>query len=377
MTLNSATLIRRVLFVSLIAFCGLAASCDDEDGRGADLTVMTQNLYYGFDVGPLLAAENPEEIPVLAAQAFGQLISTDFPGRAGAMADEIARKRPHLIGLQEVALIRLQSPGDAVLGGNVPAETVLYDYLEILLGALAERGLDYRVAGKVQNVDVELPMIVDPEAFAFDDVRLTDFDVVLARWDVAVSNVATQNFQAKLPLANLGTEVPRGYVAIDARIGGRIFRFASAHLEDTPFLEIQLAQAQELAAALSSETKPVILVGDFNSPAPEGDTYKFLASQGYADVWAASPERDAGEGLTWGHAPDLRNETVEFTQRLDLVLVRDPLPESSRVRLAALRATIWGDELSERTASGLWPSDHAGVTAEMAFELSGPRPPRR
>jgi endonuclease/exonuclease/phosphatase family metal-dependent hydrolase len=361
---------RRALgVVILIMFVAPGAGCGDDD-EPLVVRTMTQNVYYGFDVGPLLSASNPEEIPVLAAQAFAQLVSTNFPERADAIADEIARKRPHLIGLQEVALIRVQSPGDSVAGGTVPAEAVYQDYLEILLAALAVRGLDYRVAGKVQNVDVELPMIVGTEPLAFDDVRLTDFDVVLARGDVEVSNVVAQNYQAKLPLANLGVEVPRGYVALDARVGAGRIRFASTHLEDTPFAEIQRAQAQELAAALSGEAKPVVLVGDFNSPAPDGDTCAFFASQGYADAWVGSPSKDPGDGLTWGHAPDLRNETVQLTQRLDLVLTRDPLPTASRVRLTCLRTSIWGDELSERAGSGLWPSDHAGVSAELAFTLS-------
>ncbi len=367
MARNPWTSVRRVLLVSLLACAG----CGGESDGGNGAVVMTQNVYYGFDVGPLLSASNPEEIPVLAAQAFAQLVSTNFPERADAIADEIARRRPHLIGLQEVALIRVQSPGDAVAGGAVPAETVFQDYLEILLAALQARGLDYRVAGKVQNVDVELPMIVGTEPLAFDDVRLTDFDVVLARADVEVSNVVARNYQARLPLANLGIEVPRGYVALDARVGSGRIRFASTHLEDTPFPEVQMAQAQELAAALSGETQPVVLVGDFNSPAPDGDTTAFLASQGYADAWVGSALRDPGDGLTWGHAADLRNETVQLTQRLDLVLTRDPLPATSRVRLAAARASVWGDEASERTVSGLWPSDHAGVTAELAFTLAG------
>ncbi|RPH48314.1 MAG: hypothetical protein EHM91_04495 [Planctomycetota bacterium] len=191
---------------------------------------------------------------------------------------------------------------------------------------------------------------------------MTDFDVVLARADVAISNVATGNFQARLPLDNLGIEVPRGYVVVDADLGAnRIVHFATAHLEDTPFLPIQLAQAQELAAVLTGKASPVILVGDFNSPAPAGDTCRFFASQGYLDVWTTSPFRDPGEGPTWGHAAALDNPTVQLTQRLDLVLYLD------KQRLVPSTASVWGDELSERTPSGLWPSDHAGVTAQMTY----------
>jgi endonuclease/exonuclease/phosphatase family metal-dependent hydrolase len=328
-------------------------------GEGNGIKVMTQNVYYGFDVGPILAAGSAEEIPVLAAQAFQQLLSTDFTERAGAIADRIARKRPHLIGLQEVALFRIQSPGDAVVGGLVPAETVFLDYLEILLSALAARGLEYRVAAKVQNVDVELPMVTGTEPTTFDDIRMTDYDVILSRADVKVANAVAANYQAKLFIPNLGLEVPRGYVAVDATVRGwRTIRFATTHLEDTPSPEIQLAQAQELAAALASEERTLVLVGDFNSPAPGGETYKFLKSQDYVDAWQESPLRDEGRGLTWGHAADLRNATVEFSQRLDLVLMRRGI---AYFEPGFVSVEIWGDELDERTPSGLWPSDHAGV----------------
>lgn len=346
-------------FLWVVAWAAMAGCGEDHVDGG--LVVMTQNVYYGFDVDPLLGAQNPDDIPVLAAQAFQQLLATNFPERAEAMADEIARKKPHLIGLQEVALIRSQSPGDAVVGGTVPAETVVFDYLEILRAALAARGLDYRVAGKVQNVDVELPMLVGVSPLAFDDIRLTDFDVVLARGDVALSNAVAVNYQAKLPVPNLGLEIPRGYVAVDAVVGSRAYRFATTHLEDTPFPDVQLAQAQELAAALSSETKPVILVGDFNSPAPDGGAYPFLASQGYVDAWTRNFRPGAGAGLTWGHTPDLLNPADQFTVRIDLVWVHQNHPAGP----LAVSAEVWGDQLSERTASGLWPSDHGAVVASL------------
>jgi endonuclease/exonuclease/phosphatase family metal-dependent hydrolase len=351
---------------ALLAVLWPLAACDEE-GEG-DLKVMTQNLYFGFDVGPLLSSENPEEIPLLAAQALLQLQATKFPERAAAIADRIAAVKPHLVGLQEVALYRIQSPGDAVAGGTEPAVHVLADHLEILLAALGARGLDYRVAGKVQNIDVELPALAGVEPLAFDDVRLTDFDVVLARGDVAVSAVVSANFAAKLPLANLGLEVPRGYVALDAAWGGRTVRFVNTHLEDLPFEELQLAQAEELAASLAAETKPVVLVGDFNSPAPSGATCDFLASQGYVDAWTRNVRKDEGEGLTWGHGPLLDDPTDVLTLRIDLVFVR----AGAAARFGSVAAEVWGDQPSERTESGLWPSDHAGVSAWLEF-----LPPRR
>lgn len=350
---------RAILAVLLLGWPVIG--CEDNPIR--ELRVMTQNVYYGFDTGPLLSAGSPEEIPVLAAQAFAQLLSTNFPERAGAIADEIARRKPHLIGLQEVALFRIQSPGDAVVGGTVPAETVFLDYLSILLSALADRGLDYRVAAKVQNVDVELPMVTGTDPLSFDDIRLTDYDVILSRGDVLTGNAVAVNYQSKIFIPSLGLEVPRGYVAVDASLNGwETVRFVSTHLEDTPFPEVQLAQAKELADALGSETRTVVLVGDFNSPAPQGDTFKFLMSHGYADGWRSVQEK-RGDGLTWGHAADLRNESVQFTQRLDLILFREVGGPQGPGQNPFLSVRVWGDELEDRTPSGLWPSDHAAVEA--------------
>jgi endonuclease/exonuclease/phosphatase family metal-dependent hydrolase len=342
--------------VLLLAAGLFVPACAPED---ASPNVMTLNLYYGFDVGPLLASENPEEIPVLAAQALAQHAQTDFPARAAAIADRVAALQPHLIGLQEVALLRIQSPGDAVEGGTTPAETVYADHLAILLAALAARGLDYRVAGQVLNVDVELPVLASVDPLAFDDIRLTDSDVILARGDVPTSNVAAKNYAATLPLANLGIEVPRGYVALDASMGGVSYRFVTTHLEDLPFEPIQLAQADELVEALKDAPHPVILTGDFNSPAPSGAACDLLASEGYVDVWPRNVRKDEGEGLTWGHEPSLANAGDAFTMRIDLVLVRT----GPKLRLKSVSAEVWGDEAEERTESGLWPSDHAAVNA--------------
>jgi endonuclease/exonuclease/phosphatase family metal-dependent hydrolase len=351
---------RAVLLAALALSIGLFGGCSRGSTWETPVTVMTRNVYYGFDVGPLLSATDPNDIPVLAAQAFAQLNATNFPERAAAMADEIALKRPQLIALQEVALIRIQSPGDAVVGGTVPADTVYLDYLQILLDALAARGLDYQVAGQVQNADVELPMLVGTSPLAFDDVRLTDRDVVLARGDVAISGVTSANYVAKLTLPTLGVDVLRGYVAVNAAIAGIEYRFVATHLEDTPFPVVQMAQAQELVAVLAAETRTVILAGDFNSDAPAGATVQYLASQGFGDAWTRNQQPDAGSGLTWGHDADLTDPADTFSQRIDLVLTRDGV-------LRAGAATV--NVLDGKTPSGLWTSDHAGVFARLWFAI--------
>ena len=353
-------ILKRPVAVLVLAFATTLASCGDENAGSPEVVTLSMNVYYGFDVGPLLASESSEEIPLLAAQAFQQLMETDFPSRAEAIADTIARENPHLVGLQEVALIHMQTPSDAIEGGPSPAEDVVFDYLEILLAALAARGLDYHVAGSVQNTDIELPMVTGVDPLTFSDIRLVDRDVVLARGDVDISEVVETNYAASATVPSLGLEIRRGYVSVRASIGAsRDVRFVCTHLEDVPFTDVQLAQAEELAASLPANV-PVILAGDFNSPAPDGPTYEWLIAQGFKDTWNVSDG-----GFTWGHDPNLADDPSSLTQRLDLVLVRSTSPQQISRHLQVVGFDIWGDESGERTELGLWPSDHAAVIVRM------------
>jgi endonuclease/exonuclease/phosphatase family metal-dependent hydrolase len=129
-------------------------------------------------------------------------------------------------------------------------------------------------------------------------------------------------------------------------------------------LPIQLGQAQELATVLQNETLPVILVGDLNTPAPTGPTYQFLQGEGFSDLWTLKNNRDEGEGHTSPHDADLRNTTVHLDRRIDLILAKT----SNERLLKGVVARVVGDELRDRTPSGLWPSDHAGVVARFHLQ---------
>ena len=318
------------------------------------LTVMTYNVYVGANMEPLLGITNLLEVPAAVAEVYNNAIAADFPGRAAGIAALIKTHRPHIIGLQEISLMRRQSPGDRLTGGE-PAEEVVLDFLEILMGALQAEGLNYQVAAKVQNFDVEMPMGSFTE---YDDIRLTDFDVILARDDVAVSRPTVANYDTIFAVESLFLEVHRGYVAVDATISGTTYRVVNTHLES--FLkDVRVAQAQELIEGLATETLPIILLGDFNTPAPDSTAYQMLLSAGYIDTWQMD---SAGTGYTCCQAKALQNEVSEHYERIDQIFVRNlSLPAS------VMTYTV-GDKPSERLTSGLWPSDHAGVVAHLAFE---------
>ena len=342
-----------------------------DDGFGAPgLTVMTYNVYYGTDPTPLLSTPL-DQVPFVAADVWALAQRTNFPARAGALAELIASRRPHLVGLQEAALYRVQHPGDAAFGGATPATTVVYDFLSLLVDSLAARGLHYVVAAADSTTDVELPAFTGIDASGaptFDDVRLTDRDAVLARADVNFSDPQHGKYQAYIPVSfgPVQTGVFEGWASVRATVHGRTFRFVATHLEAQLAVPVQVGQAQELLGLLQSETQPTILVGDFNSdvlgqvPGAATPSYGMITAAGFADRWLTPHAWDSGASCC--ERDDLLNPLPTLNQRIDFVFTR-AMPRLS----IPLRREVVGDRLRDRTPGGLWPSDHAGVV--MTFLL--------
>jgi len=321
---------------------------------GREVTALSRNLYVGFDVTSVLGATSQAEFVARATQGWLTVEASAPALRAEAWADEIARTRPDVVGLQEAPLFRLDMPAD---GPATPAEAVRYDFVGLLLGALERRGLRYSLAEEFTGADLEVPT-----ALGFD-VRLTDRDVILVRADsqggalrVVSSNAAAYAVNLAVPTPFGPIEITRGWVSADVRLRGRTFRIVNTHLE--PFsTPIQVAQAQELLAGPLATSLPVLGLGDFNSgPGRVTPTYALLLAAGFLDAGAAG-------GLTCCHAVDLRNPVPAFTQRIDLVLARGGF--------VPLRAEVVGDEQPVRDALGLWPSDHGGPVATLRLPEPG------
>lgn len=340
-----------------------------------ELVVMTRNMYVGAPVEPVLAAA-PADIPLRVAEAWATLLATDFPTRAAAMAAEIAFRKPHLVGLQEVSLLRSQFPSDIVTPPGVPpnpipnATTVEFDFLAGLLAELAARGLNYTAVATIQNTDVEVPRFdgVQNGIPVFTDIRLTDFDVILARADVPVANPAAGNYAVALP-APAGIDVLRGWTAVDAMVGGTTVRFVNTHLEAEAEI-VRNFQAQELMGILALEPKPIILVGDLNTgpgrPAADGGqaTYDFILSTGFLDAWSMKKPATQ-DGFSCCHLGDLSNRHPTLRQRIDLVLTR------GAVGGMLTNAWLVGNTTGDYARYGVWPSDHAGVVARWVFPSAG------
>ncbi|MEO7403230.1 MAG: endonuclease/exonuclease/phosphatase family protein, partial [Burkholderiales bacterium] len=123
---------------------------------------------------------------------------------------------------------------------------------------------------------------------------------------------------------------------------------------------IPLAQARELMVTAGNTHWPVVLVGDFNSTAndatnPTFATYRSFIDAGFVDTWLET--QPVNPGFTCCQAPDLLNPDSSLNFRIDLVFVR--------VGIDVVNASVIGDKQVDRTPSGLWPSDHAGVTAKL------------
>lgn len=372
--LETPLLVLARLLVVAVLFGPVAGwAADDSAAKGGGQTqagpvvrVMTMNMYQGVDFDVLLAPTSQDQIVAAATQAYEQIQATKPAERAAAMANEIAALEPDLVGLQEAVILRT--------GASPPATAVTFDLLQLLLAGLDGLGQQYDVAAVVPGFDFEAPT-----ALGFD-ARLTTRDAIIVRHSssLQLSNLQIQQFLAKLtvPLPGGVTVTdPRGWASIDVKTKGRSFRFVTTHLEAVPpisspgatsLLQIQMAQARELAAAAGDTSLPVIFTGDFNAVAgdpsdPTHATYQGLLAAGLEDAWTDAQPTDPG--FTCCQAPDLRNMASTLSQRIDLILFRGGF--------GAAAAELVGDNPSDRTPSGLWPSDHAGVAAALTLPGNG------
>src|SRR5579871_1345884 len=93
---------RALAIVALVAGVLGAGASGARAATQGGITVMTQNLYQGTELANTLAATTQQQFVLGVAADYNNVIATNFPERANAMAAEIARSRPALVGLQEV-----------------------------------------------------------------------------------------------------------------------------------------------------------------------------------------------------------------------------------------------------------------------------------
>jgi len=272
---------------------------------------------------------------------------------------------------------------------------------------LAAAGASYYPAAVVENIDLRDITVTPPGIpgvpFVIDGAPALlvarDRDVILARADVTATTVAFPcprpsadgcNYQAVfgLPTPVGPLSVERGFVAVDATVGDRPFRFVNTHLEvhdldpQNPLLNFfQAAQAAELIQTLALTTPPgvtPVVVGDINSspehvpvpgpvplppPFDQGipTPYMQFVGAGYVDSWTLRP--DSISGFTCCQLADLSNMRTLLFERIDMVFAGSAPSKLARPR-------VLGDTVADKTPPpglGLWPSDHGAVAVSLSY----------
>lgn len=369
--------------ISTLACLAVLGSAAAEASK--PVTVMTRNIYLGGDIGrPVDATTGLTGLPALIA--FGRanntlreiVDETNFPARARLLAREIKVRKPDLVGLQEVALWR-HGPMQLDQIGVANATEVDLDFLAILERALEREHARYEVVSVQAESDVEGPAFANlPGDPTSRDERLTMRDVILKRAasDVKLEDEGSAQYATRIPLTVGGATYTfiRGYNWVDVRAGSEHLRFINTHLESESSL-IALLQAQELLQGPANVTgRSVVIACDCNSdpldnstkpidpvPTPHAAAYNLIVGAGgFTDEWLLFAP--AAQGFTSGFServddPDLSG----IDHRIDMIFGRS----ESGGALPVIRGWIVGNDFDERTADGLWPSDHLGVVIKL------------
>jgi endonuclease/exonuclease/phosphatase family metal-dependent hydrolase len=340
--------IAAILLSGLCTLASLPAAAHD----AATVRVMTLNMDEGTQFVELAAARTVPEFLAAVSVTYQNILATNPTERAAAIARKIAAERPDLLAVQEASMLRV--------GAAAPAMTVKSDLLTALVDELGKLGHRYAVVATVPGLDAEAP-----STLGFD-VRLTTQDAILVRSDARDEDFRLSNLQIEHYAVNQVAPSPagsfavmRGWASIDVRIRGRVFRFATTHL-DAVVPPVRVLQATELVGSAANTPLPMIITGDLNATAdsssdPSFPAYLAVINAGFIDAWPR--KRAPDPGFTCCQAPDLRNAASQLNHRIDVVLMRGGI-DVVDIRLV-------GSQPNDRTRSGLWLSDHAGVVATL------------
>lgn len=407
----------------LLAAAGATLLALNATAATEQLSVMTQNQYVGTDLIGLVTEPDFNAAVIRALEVRAASLPSD---RVRALSALIAGRAPSLVGLEEVYRFTCIDD-DARDARGCQNQAIAGAFTDQLADTLAALGGKYVAAAQVVNLNLPATLPAPLNALpgvpiAYDGrviyVGVIDRDVILARRGVSFTPTPFASLNAVNPAlcprpsangcnyyaaasANLtlpGVPFPvpirfeRGFVGVDAVVGGRTYRFVATHLETR--LEtlgpaargFQSAQAYELintvgALQAFAAIGRTVLVGDFNSdardpvyPAPPPDTYlgvppyQQLAAAGLTDAWTLRPGTAKSRGapligFSCCQDEDLGNARSALYERVDLVW---SMPRPARVFDVRLLGEVTADKTPPKGA-GLWPSDHASVAAVLDF----------
>lgn len=333
------------------------------NGAG-DLRVMTYNANEGTDFLEVQSASNPLQFLVAVGQTITQVRETNPAERMQALAKQIIAAAPALVSLQEVDRWSTGAldPSSFTCGSM----TLEFDMLQELQAALAAQGAHYQLAVRAQQYAFPpTPGLILPGTFVC--VQVVNYVAILARTDLDPSKFQWSNPQSAQYKSTLlfptpiGTlPLPRAWVSVDAISHGNGFRFIGTHLESVD-ANIRKLQGAELRNGPANTSLPVVLAMDSNAqaaPLPQDPAYIDFGAAGYADVW--SEIFPSVLGFTCCQAELDNNAVSQLSQRIDLILTLGPV--------GAQNIALFGAKPASRTVDGLWPSDHAGVAAQLVIE---------
>lgn len=395
---------KSILFAIVILLAPVGALGGDK----ADIEVMTQNQYLGATLTPIVTAGDPVSFNLAVINALLSIAGNNFPERVQGLAETIADKNPHLVGLQEVFSFEcIPNPASLIPGACFLFDAAFNDHLSETLNALADHGANYYVAATVQDLTIPsagfpfpgLPVFLDADLEPEFFVTVIDRDVILARNDVVAIPVPFVCAKPSIDGCNYDTiavaptlagpiNIERGFVGVDATVNGEPYRFINTHLEvqfpapDPLAPAIQATQATQLIASLNlpppAPGSRILVVGDINSSpvhplfpdpvlGPFHPPYQQLANgtnligvpfgAPYTDIWHLRPGKPPG--FTCCQLADLSNPVSTHDERIDVIF-------SLSVPMK-VKANVLDDEPSDKTASRLWPSDHSSVIGELTY----------
>lgn len=331
------------------------------DAGAGTLTVYTQNLYVGADVDAVInALGSGDQNAALAAlsSAVTTLHRTSFASRAAAIADEIARTRPDVVGFQEGSKIDVDL---TPLGVPLTAHE---DFLAALRSAFDARGLtNYVLADSSANIEASL---------LYGMVGLVDYDLMFVNTDRVTVNATFKRHFTHNDGPVGGIDLVRGFVEARITAGGRDYTVVTVHTEGTDltaygidYHQLHAQQMQDVVDEVDKYDAPAVVFGDLNDG--EGSLmYDVMTGAGFADAWRSL--RPGVSGNTFGHLSDLSDDGPGFglfTQRIDFVWTRG-LGHAARDVNGTI--TRYGMLPSDQVAGPdgmIWPSDHAGLVATL------------
>ena len=364
-----------VLFIASLLASAPSARSTSVYGLKLDekpqVDVMQVNLYVGAGLGRAVTLDpmDPQYFNNLIQTVTGiydEILASAPPARLQRVACEIADRKPDIVSIEEASLIRIESPGDLVLGGGHSATNVVCDYLQILIDQLAKLGVKYTVVAVNNGLDVEMPML-NQQKGTFDDVRLTDREAILLRGDQQYAERHAANPQSgnftNVVVTGTGLPLLYGWCSVDLHMSKKNFRYICVHLTEETAPDIQVRQAEELFAGPANTTWPVMIIGDFNADPLHRDgsvVYDDFIAAGFKDAWVEQHPTNPGGKLTWGHDELLADPGTTFDRRIDLVLYKGKMFKPGETKV--------DDLLMKRKLPPLWASDHAAVQTTFKFK---------